>query len=161
VKEGNFHGLKVATETIISHMFFVDDVLILGIGNLEDWMEFKSILSSFCLASGMDVNCKKSCFLAHNIDPILKQRIHETFNIPFICMDKGMKYLGFYLKPNNYRVADWNWLINKVEKRINNWIFRWLSLGGRLVLAKSVLQSLLVYWLSLAKIPSTILHKNQ
>ena len=98
-------------------------------------MEFKSILSSFCLASGMDVNCKKSCFLAHNIDPILKQRIHETFNIPFICMDKGMKYLGFFLKPNNYKVKDWLWLLQKIEKRIGNWTFRWLSLGGRLTLA--------------------------
>jgi hypothetical protein len=35
VEVGSFHGLKVATETIISHLFFVDDVLILGIGNLR------------------------------------------------------------------------------------------------------------------------------
>jgi hypothetical protein len=58
-------------------------------------MEFKSILSSFCLTSGMDVNCQKSCFLAQNNDPILEQRIQATYNIPFINMDKGMKYLGF------------------------------------------------------------------
>jgi hypothetical protein len=51
VDDGKFHGLKVATETIISHLFFVDDVLILGIGILEDWLEFKSILTRFCLAS--------------------------------------------------------------------------------------------------------------
>jgi hypothetical protein len=50
-----------------------------------------------------------------------------------------MKYLGFYLKPNNYRVADWKWMIQKVEKRIGNWSFCWLSLGGRLILEKSVL----------------------
>jgi hypothetical protein len=72
-----------------------------------------------------------------------------------------MKYLGFFLKPNNYRVVDWNWMIQKIEKRIGNWTFRWLSLGGRLILAKSVLQSLPVYWLSLVKIPSSILHRIQ
>jgi hypothetical protein len=27
--------------------FFVDDVLILGIGNFEDWMAFQSILTKF------------------------------------------------------------------------------------------------------------------
>jgi hypothetical protein len=69
---------KLLQETIISHLLFVDDVLILGIGKFEDWMEFKTILTSFCLASGMDVNCQKSCFLAQNIDPILEQRIQVS-----------------------------------------------------------------------------------
>jgi hypothetical protein len=159
VEEGSFHGLKVATETIISHLFFVDNVLILSIGKFEDWMVFQSILTNFCLASSMDVNCQKSCFLAQNIDPSLEQRMQEEFNIQFISIDKGMKYLGFYLKPNNYRVGDWNWMVQKVEKRIGNWSFHWLSLGGRLILAKSVLQSLHVYWLSLVKIPSSMLHR--
>jgi hypothetical protein len=72
-----------------------------------------------------------------------------------------MKYLGFYLKPNGYRIMDWNWLIEKIEKRISNWTFLWLSLGGRLVLVKSVLQSIHVYWLSLAKVPASTLHKIQ
>jgi hypothetical protein len=101
------------------------------------------------------------CFLAQNIDPSLEQRLKTTFNIQFISIDKGMKYLGFYLKPNNYRVADWKWMIQKVEKRIGNWSLCWLSLGGRIILAKSMLQSLPVYWLSLVKIPSSILHRIQ
>jgi hypothetical protein len=99
-------------------------------------MVFKTLLTNFCLASDMDVNCQKSCFLAQNIDPSLKQRLKEVFNIQFVSIDQGMKYLGFYLKPNNYRVTDWKWMIQKVEKRIGNWTFRWLSLGGRLILAK-------------------------
>jgi hypothetical protein len=72
-----------------------------------------------------------------------------------------MKYLGFCLKPNGYRLVDWNWLIEKVDKRINNWTSRWLSLGGRLVLVKVVLQSIPVYWFSLAKVPISIIHKIQ
>jgi hypothetical protein len=70
-----------------------------------------------------------------------------------------MKYLGFFLKPNNYRVNDWMWLLKKIEKRIENWTFRWLSLGGRLTLANSFLQSIPFYWLSLVKIPSSMLHQ--
>ena len=64
VEEGTFHGRKVAKTNIVSHLLFVDDVLILGGGNYKDWMEFKSILSIFCTASGMEVNCQKSVFLA-------------------------------------------------------------------------------------------------
>jgi hypothetical protein len=139
VEEGEFHGIKVASETIITHLFFIDDVLILGIGKFEDWMDFQSISKKNCLASSMDVSCHKSCFLAQNKDSSLEQRMHATFNIQFVSIDEGMKYLGFYIKPNNYRVADWKWLIQKVEKRIGNWTFCWISLGGRLILTKYVL----------------------
>jgi len=107
----------------------------------------------------MDINCQKSRFLAHNIDPSLEQRIQLAFNIQFINIEEGMKYLGFYLKPNCYRVADWNWMIQKIEKIISNWTLRCLSLGGRMVLEKSVLQSIPMYWLNLAKILASILHK--
>jgi hypothetical protein len=161
VDEGSFHGLKVAISNYVSHLLFVDDVLILGDGNYKDWLEFKSILSLFCTTSGMEVNCNKSVFLAQNIDPSIKQRISSDFNIQFINLEEGMKYLGFFLKPNGYRVVDWNWLSEKIAKRISNWTFRWLSLGGRLVLVKVVLQSILVYWLSLAKVPASTLHKIQ
>jgi hypothetical protein len=57
VETRSFQGLKVVVGTYISHIFFVDDVLILGAGKYEDWMVFKTILSNFCQASGMDVNC--------------------------------------------------------------------------------------------------------
>jgi hypothetical protein len=73
-------------------------------------------------------------------------------------VDVGFKYLGCFLKPNCYNRADWNWLVRKFEKRIANWSLRWLSLGGRVTLVKAVLESIPVYWLSLAKIPKSILN---
>ena len=58
-----------------------------------------------------------------------------------------MKYFGFYLKPCRYLLKDWDSLIGKAEKRIKNWSFRWLSKGGKLILVKSVLEDLPVYWM--------------
>jgi hypothetical protein len=43
--------------------------------------------------------------------------------------------------------------------RINHWCNRLLSLGGRYVLVKAVLESLPVYWLALAHIPLSVLNK--
>ena len=71
----------------------------------------------------------------------------------------GTKYLGFFLKPNGYRICDWLWLIQKMEKRICHWTYRYLSLGGRLVLLNSVLSSIPVYWMSLAPLPAAVLRK--
>lgn len=73
----------------------------------------------------------------------------------------GFKYLGYYLKPLGYCVKDWRWFIKKIEKMISNWTYRLLSLGGRLILVKSVLLVLAVYWLSLACMPRSILNYIQ
>jgi hypothetical protein len=123
-EEGSFHGLKVASLKFVTHLLFVDDILILGNGDLKDWLEFKTILSMFCTASGMEVNCQKSSFLTQNIEPSLKNRLFLEFNILILNLEEGMKYLGFCLKPNGYRIIDWNWLIEKIVKRINNWTFQ-------------------------------------
>jgi hypothetical protein len=56
-------------------------------------------------------------------------------------------------------VNDWKWLIIKVEQRISNLCHRWLTLGGRFILVKSILESIPVFWLSLAKVPKSILDK--
>ena len=70
-----------------------------------------------------------------------------------------MKYLGFFLKPNDYRKRDWVWLLEKLEKRLKTWNHRWLSRDGRLVMFKAIMEAIPVYWMSLAWIPKGILEK--
>jgi hypothetical protein len=62
-------------------------------------------------------------------------RLHYiTSKLPFqvLELDVGLKYLGFQLKPNDYRKTDWMWLIAKLEKRLKVWSHKWLSRAGRL-----------------------------
>ena len=74
-------------------------------------------------------------------------------------LDVGFKYLGYFLKPNNYIKEVWFWLVKKVEKRIGHRCNRWLTLGGIYSLVKSMMENIPVYWISLAKIPKFILDK--
>jgi hypothetical protein len=68
--EGKFSGIKVAKGIAITHLLFVDDVVILGFGSVEEWIELKQLLSVFFEASGMEVNFQKCCFLFNNIEDI-------------------------------------------------------------------------------------------
>jgi hypothetical protein len=43
-----------------------------------------------------------------------------------------------------------------MEKRLLSWSHRWLSRVGKLVLVKSVLEAIPVYWMSLSWIPKGI-----
>eukprot|EP01018_Ginkgo_biloba_P022058 Gb_03022 [translate_table: standard] len=56
-------------------------------------------------------------------------------------------------------MLDWKLLIDKFEKRISVWCYRWLSRGGHQVLVKSVLEALPVYRMSLSWIPKGILEQ--
>jgi hypothetical protein len=47
--------------------------------------------------------------------------------------------------------------VDTFEKKIGFWCNKWLSLGGRLILVKSVLESLAVYWMMLERVPSKII----
>jgi hypothetical protein len=54
----------------------------------------------------------------------------QVFPFQVLATNDGMKYLGFHLKANWYKKGDWQWLIAKVEKKLNTWCNQWLSRGG-------------------------------
>lgn len=117
-EDGSFTGFKITACQVISHLLFVDNVLILGSSSLGDWTSLKKILDSFCRASGLEINFQKSVFLPTNLEDSAFLQIQNLFGISSASLDEGFKYLGFVLKPNNYRIVDWLWLVQKVEKRI-------------------------------------------
>ena len=56
-------GIKISSTFALTHLLFVDDVILLGSGSLSEWMAFDVILSKFCKASRMCISIDKSCFL--------------------------------------------------------------------------------------------------
>lgn len=68
-----------------------------------------------------------------------------------------MRYLGFFLKPNDYRKNIWFRLLAKIEKKPFSWSHKWLSRVGQLVLVKVALEAMPVYWMALTWIPRGIM----
>jgi hypothetical protein len=63
-----------------------------------------------------------------------------------------MKYLGFHLKAND-SFKGWLWLFEQIEKKINRWCNRGISIGGRLTLSKTVIEATPIFWMSMTYIP--------
>lgn len=150
-------GLWVSTHSTITHQLFVDDVMIYGNPSPADWHVLKLILDLFCRVSSMVINSAKSILLKYNIDESTLAEISLYFPFTVRDFEEGNRFLGYWIKPNNYRTVDWHWLLHKFDRRIHLWSWKWISIGGRVALAKSVLQNLAVFWISLCKIPKTIL----
>ena len=124
-------------------------IYILFLGNLK---EAKKILDLYKKAIGMHINVEKSTFSENGLPEVIKERIRAESPYILKPMDEGFKYPGFVLKPNAYSFKDWMWLYKKIEGRIECWTYKFLSRGGRLVLLKAVLQSIPVYWATIAYI---------
>jgi hypothetical protein len=155
--EGKLSGVNFSGLTHILHILFVDDVLILTEANLAEWTHIHSIISTFCAASGLVINLKKSLFLALNTQEPFLNNLTELFGINATDLQEGFSYLGFFIKPNRYTNKNWLWLLDKVDRKIHHWCNKFLTMGGRYILIKAVLESIPVYWMAIAKIPATIL----
>ena len=132
--------INISDSEELSHILFVDDVVRMGKGTLENFKECEQILGLYKKATGMHINVEKSILSENSIPKMVKNRL--VTEVPYILkpLTEGFKYLGFILKPNAYSFKDWLWLYKKVEGRIGCWTNKFMSRGGRLVLLKATIQ---------------------
>lgn len=71
------------------------------------------------------------------------------------------KYLGFPVGANSKRIETWYHVIQVVKSRLYGWRNRFLSFGARVVILKSLLTALPLYYLSFFKALAGIISKAQ
>jgi hypothetical protein len=64
----------------------------------------------------MEINEQNSSITFSSLDEEETLYIVERLPFQVLDIDEGLKYLGFLIKPNNYRKIDLHWLIAKLEK---------------------------------------------
>jgi hypothetical protein len=161
ISDHHISGIKVSKFLKIVHLMFVDDVLLMSKANQTEWIVILDLLQKFSSASGLCINFAKSTVHYWGLNDNELCSLKASIPFSFFDLSQGFKYLGYMLKPGSKNSEDWRWLVAKFERKIGFWCNKWLSLGGRYVLVKSVLQSLSVFWMSLERIPCfilTILH---
>uniref|UniRef100_A0A1U7WLE7 Uncharacterized protein LOC104228609 n=1 Tax=Nicotiana sylvestris TaxID=4096 RepID=A0A1U7WLE7_NICSY len=140
----------------ITHLQYADDTLVFCDAEKEQLRFLRIILVLFEGVSGLHINWRKS-----NISPI-----NEVNNMEQLTQIIGGEvrslptiYLGMPLGARSKSKEIWNSVIEKCEKKLSRWKSQYLSLGGRLVLINSVLDSLPTYMMSLFLIPAGILQR--
>lgn len=136
-RDGDLCGLKISDDCFLTHLLFVDDVMIFLDGNIRGSRTFSKILTLFSSATGMLANHSKSSIILTRTSIQESHFAQQLFTFCISPLDHGIKYLGFSIKPVSQKIADWIWLVSKLEKRLNIWSHRYLSRAGNL------------YWLNL------------
>lgn len=124
----------------ITHFPYADETLIFCDA------EVRIILVLFEGISRLHINWKKS--------PLLQ--INEVTNMEALTMILGKKwghFLHLYwqaIGAKSKSIAIWNNVQEKYKKKLSRWKCQYLSLGGRLTLKNSILDSLPTYMISLS-----------
>ncbi|XP_058726606.1 uncharacterized protein LOC131597964 [Vicia villosa] len=136
---------------------FADDTLLVGDGSWRHGWAVKAVLRAFEIVSGLDINYHKSKLIGINSNCYFLEAVSHLFSSRM--EDSNFYFLGIPIGFNPRKESTWTPLVLRLKKRLDGWSNRFLNLGGRITLLKSVLSSLAIFTLSFYKAPSTIVNK--
>ncbi|KAL4320117.1 hypothetical protein GQ457_18G008920 [Hibiscus cannabinus] len=138
VEIGLFSGFSFGNgegQINVSHLQFADDLMIFCEASLEQVMNVKRVLRVFELASGLQLNLKKSRIFGINIPETVLDSWADSVGCEIGKFPT--EYLGLPLGPKRNSVALWEPIVDKFSYRLASWKSVSLSFGGRIVLLKS------------------------
>jgi len=150
-----FKGISVGKESLqLTHLQFADDTLVFCEAEKAHLLKIKNVLLSFQAFSGLVVNFHKTGMLAIGKEEEWGQQAANLIECKLVQLP--MTYLGIPLGASMRKRASWQCIIDKIHKKLQTWKCCCLSRAGRVVLVKSVLNSLPIYYLSLFRMPKKV-----
>jgi len=139
----------------VSHLQFADDTLLIGVKSWANVRALRAVLLLFESISGLKVNFHKSMLFGVGV---VVSWLHEAASV-MNCKHSQLPflYLGLPIGGDPRRLQFWYPLVERIRSWLTGWKCTNSSLGGRLILLKSVLSSIPVYFLSFFKAPSGII----
>ncbi|KAH9751256.1 putative ribonuclease H protein [Citrus sinensis] len=159
VNTGTWRPIRLSKRgTPITHVFFADDLLLFAEASCTQAAVINDVLNTFCVSSGAKVNKQKSqVFFSKNVNPCNVRNIGTTLGFS-VTTDLG-NYLGMPLLHSRVSKATYHGILEKVERKLNGWSAKFLSLAGRITLTQSVLQALPIYSMQTTRLPTSIITK--
>ena len=122
------------------HLQYADDTLILIQNDDLDIINLKFLLLCFEDMSCFKINFHESEVIVMDQPEQEQRRIANLLNCKM--GDFTFIYLGLPISDRKLTVEQWNFLVNKLAKKVEVWMGRLLSSGGRLILSNACLDAL-------------------
>ena len=104
--KGRIQSIQILVNMTLTHLLFVDDVILFGLDIFDEWRAFDVLLDTFCAAPGMCISLEKSSFLFSDLELEVQRSIHCLLPYKMEPISNGFKYLSYYIKPLGYLVKD-------------------------------------------------------
>ncbi|KAL9658967.1 hypothetical protein QQ045_030941 [Rhodiola kirilowii] len=137
--------------------YSIKSIQIIPKAELKEVQFLKMILHAFEGCSGLKINFGTS--MCYGIG--LKEEEVMSFAEVIGCLVGSfqMKYLGMQVGVNPAKKSSWEPILGRFKQKLASWRSANLSMAGRVVLIKSALCSLPLYYASIYKIPISVAHE--
>ena len=148
-------GLQIGLDAVnMLHLQFADNTILFCPARYETLANYRRILDCFGVMSGLRINYDKSALVPINYGRELVHQVKRVLG----CLEVSLPitYLGIPLGANPKRLHTWQPVIDKIRKMLSGWKVNALSKASWLVLIKSVLNNLSMYYLGLFTMPKAV-----
>lgn len=155
---GSIPGLKITSRlSPINHALFADDSILLGGASIRIAKAFGKVIRSYCKVSGALINESKSEVFSWNTNHQELINIANTLGFKGNSKWESIRYLGLPIISGVNKRSLWSDIICKFKAKISKWGGHWLTKGGKVVLIKSQLSSLIIYQAAFLLAPRNIM----
>ncbi|XP_020262879.1 uncharacterized protein LOC109838860 [Asparagus officinalis] len=142
----------------ITHLIFVDDLLLFAKGDVYSVHKFFQCVKEFNDVSGLEANPEKCSVFYGGVDDSVKSSINNDLGFSEGVMP--IKYLGVPLTTKKLSYMDCNPLLSKITGQFQKWLNHGnLSYTGRLQIIKSVILGVQIFWTSNYILPASVLQE--
>ena len=154
--EGKIKGVKNGNSgPAISHLLFADDSIFFTRGDAKNLQALNEVLHTYSEGSGQRINFEKSSvFFGDHCPEHIKDRIMTCLNVR--CVAIQTNYLGMPSWVGRSPTNTFNFLPDRMWKKIRGWSDRPLSRAGKEIMLKSVIQAIPLYVMSCFRLPVAI-----
>ncbi|CAM8887236.1 unnamed protein product [Rhodiola kirilowii] len=153
------NGVKICREAPeVSHLLFADDSMFFLRADIKNAVNLKEALKDYEKLSGQMINFNKSeIFFSQNVPGNIRESICRVLGVEQV--DKISRYLGLPVMFSHNKTELFQFIIEKVWKRVQGWKEKMLSMAGKKILIKAVIQEIPMYAMMCFKIPEALIKR--
>ncbi|KAK8623919.1 hypothetical protein V6N13_065279 [Hibiscus sabdariffa] len=155
-RQGTIRGASIGRSRLqVGHLFFADDSILFGEATVSGASTLIEVLSKYGAMSGQRVNYDKSLvFFSSNVGCDDKTRISSVLGVRI--SNNPERYLGLPTTVGRHKKEAFSYFLDRFYNKLDNWGIRSLSMEGREVQIKAVLQVIPVYAMQVFLLPATL-----
>jgi len=156
VQSGQWKPLRVCQNgPQVSSLFFADDIVLFAKANITQARLIQECLTRFCMASGQKVSASKSrIYFSPNTHASEMANVCNVLGIE--PTDDLGKYLGVPTINGRVKKSQYQYILDRISKKLAGWKTSCLSLAGRATLIQSTLSAIPSYTMQTARLPRSI-----
>ncbi|KAI0522398.1 hypothetical protein KFK09_004777 [Dendrobium nobile] len=141
----------------ISHLLFADDILVFSMAKRENLLKIRKITFDYYKWTGQQVNFSKSAIIFSK--KMERRRRMEFSKLMGFMEVKELNYLGIKIALRRLVVTNFSVILEKAIAKLDIWGNKLISMPCRVVLIKTVVLALHIFYSSLSLVPMSILNK--